>query len=118
MEKELARLCEYAFRVHKSGKVCIFIDFSGHVGWMSVSVRKSIKEYATELYNRTIAIIDYDGKNIPVKTIQKNVDETIADIESTLTNLQACLKSAKEIERQKELNLLAELKTKYEPVKD
>jgi len=114
-QEELTRLCNYAIGLHLSGKVCVFIDMSGHVEWLAITIRKSIKEYDKVLGNWTVSFGKYyDGKNRPPSVIKKHVTNIIKEMQSVVDNYEEALAKEQERTKQLELEKLEELKAKYE----
>jgi len=114
-QEELTRLCNYAIGLQLSGKVCVFIDFSGHVEWVTVSLKKSIKEYDKILDSWTISFGNYyDGKSRPPSVVKKHVSDVIKEMQTVVDNYEAAVAKEQEETKQREIEKLAELKAKYE----
>lgn len=114
-QSELTRLCNHAIGIELSGKACAFIDMSGHVDWLSISLRESKEKYDIVLGNWQVNYdTDYDGKKIPEKTIKNNIDRIIKEMDDTVTNLDSAIEKSNLAKKELELKQLAELKKKYE----
>jgi len=114
MSKELARLFKYLMDLELSGKVCVFINMSGHVNWFECNICNNKTDYSDKFGRWTIGYKDYDGKNIPASKIKLRVDTIIKEIEEILQDLDNVRKEKEEAKRTEELAQLERLKVKYE----
>ena len=88
--EQYMRLQKYLIELHKTGKVCVSVDMSGHVDWVSIHIMPSQEEYLTSLYEKQ-TWVQYLSK--------KMVDSIIEDIKKVIDNLDA---KKKEIAAEKE----------------
>ena len=105
------RLQGYLYDLHLSGKVCVFIDLSGHVDWLEISVVSSKTDYHDVLFKKTL-YVSTEWK--PEESDKEIVDEIIAQIDDVVKNKVAKLA---EIQKKREANEKAQyekLKAKYE----
>ena len=108
MRKEITKLIDYLNKVAEINKVCVFYYFSGHVDWISFSLRDSKKDYEKVLYKNTIYYLR------DKKELAEIVDKVIQDMNDVLKNLSVARKKATLAIQAEEKERLKELKEKYE----
>ena len=114
-QAELVRLVSYALELELTKKVCVFIDMSGHVSWLQVTIAKSKKEYEKKLGHWMISYDTYyDDKNIPVSALKKSVDKIILEMKETIEDLDSAIKAEADKREAEERAKLEELKARYE----
>jgi hypothetical protein len=114
-QAELIRLVSFALELELSKKVCVFIDMSGHVSWLQITIAKSKKEYKRKLGHWMISYDTYyDNKNIPVTALKKSVDKIILEMKAIVNDLDTALKLEADKREAEERAKLEELKAKYE----
>ena len=48
-KRKIMEIMNLAFLVHQETEYCVFIDWSGHVNQLSISIRESIENYETHV---------------------------------------------------------------------
>lgn len=102
--KQYLRLQEYLIRLHKTGKVCVFTELSGHVDWVDICITPSHEDYETRLY----------ASYLWLSALNKRVvDKIIKEIEQLLTELDAAKEQRLAEEEKQEREMYLRLRKKY-----
>lgn len=107
------RIQSYLYDLHQSGKVCVFVDFMGHVDWLTIRIAASKDDYNSVLYRDDIyTTVDYK----PEETDKQMVDAIISAINKAIENQENKLHEIQKEREAAEKAKYEELKAKYEQV--
>jgi len=112
--KTIGELVDYLHKIHKSGKICVFINYSGHVDWMTVSLALSKERYGSELGRFTISF----HTGIGVAGISDQVVDAFQKIKDILKRKDSLVRKAEKEEAAEEKAEFERLKKKYGFKKD
>lgn len=102
--KQYLRLQEYLIRLHKTGKVCVFAELSGHVDTFDIHITPSHEDYRTWIY---------DGRPWLSLLSKQAVDRIIKEIEQLIANLETTKEKLAVEKEQRERETYLKLRKKY-----